>query len=289
MKLARFTAGGTTRLGAVVGEEVADLATVLPTTDPVEAIGREGLTALEALTRRAPRLPLSGVRLEAPVARPPTFLAVGLNYREHAEETGLEEAEVPIFFNKQVTCVTGPFDPVEIPTAAPEQVDYEGELGVVVGTRCRAVPVERAREVVAGYVVVNDVSVRDWQFASPTWTMGKGWDTHGPTGPWLVTGDEIADPHRLRIRTWVDDELRQEASTAQMVHSCWQLIAYVSTAFTLLPGTVIATGTPAGVGFKMEPPRFLRPGSRVRVEIEGIGAVDNPVIAQPPRRGKTEP
>jgi len=188
---------------------------------------------------------------------------------------------VPVFFNKAITCVTGPDDPIVIPAAAPGQVDYEGELGVVIGTRCRAVPAERALEVVAGYVVVDDVSVRDWQFATPTWTMGKGWDTHGPIGPWLTTTDELPDPQGLRVRTWVDGELRQDASTANMIFDCRRLIAYVSTACTLLPGTVIAAGTPAGVGFSMDPPRYLQPGSRVRIEIDGIGAIDNPVIAKP--------
>ncbi len=247
--------------------------------DAGELLAEGRLAELEGLAARAPRLSLDTVRLEAPISRPPSFLAVGLNYREHIDETGLRDAPVPTVFNKQVTCVSGPFDPIEIPTVAPDQVDYEGELGVVIGTRCRAVPAERAQDVVAGYLVVNDVSVRDWQFATPTWTMGKGWDTHGPIGPWLVTADEVDDPHALRIRTWVDSELRQDASTADLIYDCWQLVAYLSTAFTLLPGTIIATGTPAGVGFKMSPPRYLRPGSHVRVEIEGIGAIDNPVVA----------
>jgi 2-keto-4-pentenoate hydratase/2-oxohepta-3-ene-1,7-dioic acid hydratase in catechol pathway len=283
MKLGRFTAEGWTRLGAVVGDEVADLGAVDPAlpTDVGEALAAGSLPAMDRLAARARRRPLGDVRLEAPIRMPPVFLAVGLNYREHADESGLETADVPTIFNKQVTCVTGPYDPIEIPAAAPDQVDYEGELGVVIGTRCRAVPATRAHEVVAGYVVVDDVSVRDWQFATPTWTMGKGWDTHGPTGPWLSTTDEIPDPHALCIRTWVDGELRQDASTAQMIHDCWELIAHVTTAFTLLPGTIIATGTPAGVGFRMDPPRPLRPGSRVRVEIERIGSIDNPVVAQP--------
>jgi 2-keto-4-pentenoate hydratase/2-oxohepta-3-ene-1,7-dioic acid hydratase in catechol pathway len=284
MKLARFTAEGWTRLGAVVGDEVADLGAVEPAlpADVGAALAARSLTAMDRLAARAPRRPLGDVRLEAPIRMPPAYLAVGLNYGEHADESGLQTADVPTIFNKQVTCVTGPFDPIEIPAAAPDHVDYEGELGVVIGTRCRAVPAARAHEVVAGYVVVDDVSVRDWQFATPTWTMGKGWDTHGPIGPWLSTTDEIPDPHALRIRTWVDGGLRQDASTAQMIHDCWELIAYVTTAFTLLPGTIIATGTPAGVGFSMDPPRPLRPGSRVRVEVEGIGAIDNPVVAQPP-------
>lgn len=280
MRLARFTLEGHTRLGAVLGDEVADLSAADPAlpADVGELLAAGRLDDVERTARRAPRRPLDTVHLEAPIRQPPSFLAVGLNYRKHADETGLGTGGAPAVFNKQVTCVTGPSDPIEIPSAAPDQVDYEGELGVVIGRRCRAVPAARAREVVAGYLVVNDVSVRDWQFAAPTWTMGKGWDTHGPTGPWLVTTDEVPDPHALRLRTWVDGGLRQDAGTAEMVRTCWELIAYLSTAFTLLPGTIIATGTPAGVGFTMDPPRYLRPGQRVRVDIEGIGALDNPVV-----------
>jgi len=283
MKIARFTFHGATRLGVVLGDEIADVGAVDPmlATDIGDVLAMGQLRGLENLAARAPRVPLCDVRLEPPIARPPSFLAVGLNYRAHADETGLPTADVPIIFNKQITCVTGPYDPIEIPAAAPEHVDYEGELGVVIGTRCRAVPAARASEVVAGYLVVNDVSVRDWQFATPTWTMGKGWDTHGPIGPWLVTADEVPDPHRLGLRTWVDDELRQDDSTDHMIHDCWQLIAYLTTAFTLLPGTIIATGTPSGVGSSMNPPGWLRAGSRVRVEIEGIGELDNPVVAEP--------
>ena len=224
---------------------------------------------------------LDDVVLEAPISQPPTFLAIGLNYSAHVAESGMKKADVPIVFNKQITCVTGPSDPIEVPTVAPDWVDYEGELGVVIGQRCRSVKAADAADVVAGYLVVNDVSVRDWQRATPTMTMGKSWDTHGPIGPWLVTTDEITDPHDLRIRTWVDDELRQDASTAQMINNCWELIEHISTAFTLLPGTIIATGTPAGVGFVMDPPRCLSPGSTVRIEIESIGTIENPVIAQP--------
>ncbi len=238
---------------------------------------------LESFTADGARFALDSVRLEAPIVQPPEFLAIGLNYADHVTESGMKKPDMPVVFNKQVSCVTGPYDPIEVPTVAPTLVDYEGELGVVIGRRCRNVKVEDAHSVVAGYLVVNDVSVRDWQRASPTMTMGKSWDTHGPIGPWLVTADEVADPHALRIRTWVDDDLRQDAKTAQIITDCWELIAFLSTAFTLLPGTIIATGTPAGVGFAMDPPRCLDPGMRVRIEIEGIGTIDNPVVAQPLR------
>jgi 2-keto-4-pentenoate hydratase/2-oxohepta-3-ene-1,7-dioic acid hydratase in catechol pathway len=284
MNLVRFSAGGAARLGVVVGDEVADVSSVSASLPPdvTDVLAAGVLDTVASLVPRAPRVPLEAVRLEAPTARPPSFLAVGLNYREHIDESGMGEAELPILFNKHVGCVTGPYDPIIIPAAAPDHVDYEGELGVVIGTRCRAVPAARARDVVAGYVVVNDVSVRDWQFATSQWTMGKGWDSHGPIGPWLVTADELADPHGLQLRTTVDGEVRQESTTAHMIHDCWKLIEFVTTAFTLLPGTIIATGTPAGVGYHMDPPKLLHPGSRVRVEIEGIGAIENPVIAEVP-------
>jgi 2-keto-4-pentenoate hydratase/2-oxohepta-3-ene-1,7-dioic acid hydratase in catechol pathway len=282
MKIVRFTHGGTTRLGVAAGDEVADVSgagTRIPA-DVTQLLAAGGVDALDVATRSAPRLPLAEVRLEAPISRPPEFLAIGLNYRDHVTETGRERPAAPIVFNKQSTCVTGPFDPIHIPDAAPDMVDYEGELGLVIGTTCRHVPIERAREVIAGYLVVNDVSVRDWQRATPTMTMGKSWDTHGPIGPWLVTADDIADPHDLRIRTLVNGELRQDGNTGQMIANCWELIAHISTVCTLLPGTIIATGTPAGVGVAMNPPAMLRIGDTVRIEIDGIGAIENPVVAE---------
>jgi len=283
MKVARFTADGQTRLGIVEGDEILDVGTADPSlpTDLTPLIIAGELDRVRAARTGATRFALADVRLEAPIAVPPNFLAIGLNYSAHVDESGMQKPEMPVVFNKQVSCVNGPFDPIEVPTVAPTLVDYEAELGVVIGTRCRNVSAADAPGVVAGYVVVNDVSVRDWQMASQTMTMGKSWDTHGPIGPWLVTTDELTDPHQLRIRTWVDDELRQDASTAQMITNCWELIEFMSTAFTLLPGTIIATGTPSGVGFVMDPPRCLDPGMRVRIEIEGIGTIDNPVVAQP--------
>jgi 2-keto-4-pentenoate hydratase/2-oxohepta-3-ene-1,7-dioic acid hydratase in catechol pathway len=282
VKIARFTHAGSTRLGIVDGDHIVDAGgnDASLATDVGAQLAGGGLDAVAPAAAGARRLPLDEVRLEAPIAMPPTFLAIGLNYRAHVEESGMHKPDVPIVFNKQVTCVTGPFDPIEVPAVAPDWVDYEGELGVVIGRRCRNVPADRAHEVVAGYLIVNDVSVRDWQRATPTMTMGKSWDTHGPIGPWLVTADELTDPHSLAIRTYVDGELRQDGNTKQMINDCWELIAHISTAFTLLPGTVIATGTPEGVGFVMDPPGCLTAGSVVRIEIDGIGAIENPVVAQ---------
>jgi 2-keto-4-pentenoate hydratase/2-oxohepta-3-ene-1,7-dioic acid hydratase in catechol pathway len=192
----------------------------------------------------------------------------------------MKKPEVQLWFNKQSTCVVGPGDPIHIPRVS-SMIDYEGELAFVIGTRCRHVPAQKASDVIAGYTVVNDVSTRDWQFASPTMTMGKSFDTHGPMGPWLVTPDELGDPHRLRLQTWVNGELRQDAKTDDLIFDCYEQVAHLSTAFTLEPGDVVATGTPAGVGMALQPPKFLVPGDTVRIEIEGIGALENPVIAEP--------
>ena len=177
-----------------------------------------------------------------------------------------------------------PNQPIHIPKVS-QKVDYEGELAVVIGKRCRHVPVEKAHQVIGGFTIANDVSVRDWQLRSPTWTLGKSFDTHGPLGPWLVTADEIADPHHLNVKTWVDDELRQQANTAQMLFNCYEMITYLTTVMTLEPGDVIATGTPSGVGVKMNPRGYLRPGQTVTIEIDGLGRLSNPVIAEPDTLG----
>jgi 2-keto-4-pentenoate hydratase/2-oxohepta-3-ene-1,7-dioic acid hydratase in catechol pathway len=160
-------------------------------------------------------------------------------------------------------------------------LDYEGELGVVIGRPCRHVPAARAQEVIAGLTVVNDVTVRDWQLRTPTWTMGKSFDTHCPIGPWIVTPDELPDPHSLDIKTWVNGELRQSSNTKHLIFDCFTLIEHLSTAFTLEPGDLIATGTPSGVGIGMKPPRLLQVGDVVRIAIDGVGEIENRVIEEP--------
>jgi 2-keto-4-pentenoate hydratase/2-oxohepta-3-ene-1,7-dioic acid hydratase in catechol pathway len=285
VKLCTFETAGALRLGVVLDDGVVDLAAAAPEL-PREATAL--LAAGDAALRRAAaaaasareRLPLDALRLAAPILRPPKFLAIGLNYADHVAESGLPTPAFPTVFNKQSTCVTGPRDPVHVPRVS-AALDYEGELGFVVGRRCRHVPRARAREVIAGYLVVNDVSVRDWQLRVPTWTMGKSFDTHGPIGPWLTTADELGDPHGLRLRTWVNGELRQDSNTKQLVFDCYALVEHLSTAFTLEPGDVVATGTPGGVGMAMKPPRLLQAGDVVRVEIEGLGALENPIVAEP--------
>lgn len=279
MRLAVFSHAGSTRLGVVLDDEVADLAAVAPGLPrdllPVLEAGPEAIAALGRAAPRAPRLPLAQVRLQAPIRRPPKFLGIGLNYADHAAETGRQPPSFPVFFNKQSTCVAGPFDAIVRPRVS-TQLDYEGELGFVIGRRCRAVPRARAAEVIAGYLVVNDVSVRDWQTRAPTMTLGKSWDTHGPIGPWLVTADALDDPHGLALRTRVNGELRQDSSTRQMLLDCFAQVELLSTVFTLEPGDIVTTGTPAGVGVATG--RFLAAGDVVRIEIEGIGAIENRVV-----------
>lgn len=275
MKIARFRVDESpARLGAIDGDNVISLAALHLGDDVVAAAMLDPATRAAAL-EDAERLTLGSVILLAPVARPPKFLAIGLNYLDHIEEGGRAIPEYPIFFNKQSTCVNDPFGDVPIPAAAPDAVDYEGELAVVIGTRCRAVGAADAPSVVAGYTIVNDVSVRDWQRRAPTMTLGKSWDGHGPLGPWLVTTDEMPDPHGRRMRTFVNGELRQDTTTDLMVFDCWQQIETLSTVCTLEVGDVLATGTSGGVAAYFDPPKFLKHGDVCVIEIEGIGSLEN--------------
>jgi 2-keto-4-pentenoate hydratase/2-oxohepta-3-ene-1,7-dioic acid hydratase in catechol pathway len=268
-------------LGVVEGDEIADLSGAGVPAEPAAALAEAGRNGLEKLAAAAPRVPLSDVRLRAP-ARPRKYLAIALNYSDHIAEMGMEAPEVPVFFNKQVTCVVGPGAEVHMPKVS-TFLDYEAELAIVIGKRCRHVSVENAHEVIAGYTCANDVSVRDWQGRAQTMTIGKSFDTHGPLGPWLVTPDEVGDPQDLRVRCYVNDDLRQDASTAEMVFDCAQQVSHLSEAFTLEPGDVIATGTPAGVGVGRQPIRdnLLHVGDTVRVEVERVGELVNTVVEEP--------
>jgi 2-keto-4-pentenoate hydratase/2-oxohepta-3-ene-1,7-dioic acid hydratase in catechol pathway len=285
MKLCTFLRDAVPLVGVVTDDGIVDLSESAPEL-PAEmaallAAGEPALRRAAAAASAARlRTPLDAVRLAPPILRPPKFLAVGLNYADHVAEAGLETPKLPTIFNKQSTCVAGPTDPVHMPRVS-SALDYEGELGFVVGRRCRHVPRERAHEVIAGYLVVNDVSVRDWQLRIPTWTMGKSFDTHGPIGPWITTADAVGDPHALRVRTWVNDELRQDSSTKNLIFDCFAIVEHLSTAFTLEPGDLVATGTPGGVGIAMKPPRLLSIGDVVRVEIDGLGTLENRVVAEP--------
>ena len=242
------------------------------------SLGPDGLDrARQAPLGRAARYPIDSVRRHAPVPHPPSILAIGMNYRAHVAEMGREPPEYQYWFNKQRTSIAGPGDPIVLPTVS-TMVDYEGELAMVIGPRCQHIPAARAMDVVAGFTIINDVSARDWQWRTPTFTLGKSFDTHAPCGPWLVTTDELTDPGNLALRTWVNDDLRQDSTTADLIFGCSALIEYLTTAIPLEPGTVIATGTPAGVGAGFDPPRFLADGDVVRIEIEGIGELTNPVV-----------
>ena len=282
MKLARFDRDGVPHLGLVVNEEIIDLTTAglrFGTMLNVIAGGKEALANIKEIGEKAPRIPLANVSLLAPVERPGKYLAIGMNYAKHLEEAdrlGVARSKHQTWFNKQTTCVSGPYDAIE--PGVTEKLDYEVELVAVIGTHAKHVSEGDANKFVFGYMVGNDVSARDWQFHTPTFTMGKSFDTHGPVGPWIVTADEIADPHALDLRAYVNGALRQNNNTSNMIHNLWQQIAYLSTAFTLEPGDLIATGTPEGVGVGMEPPVFLQSSDVVRCEIDGIGAIENKVV-----------
>lgn len=248
---------------------------------PVEADTFESaLTAAEG----GPPAPLSEVEFLAPVDRPGKILGIGVNYAAHAAESvsfiDTKKPEVQKWFNKQVTAVNGPYADVHLPKVS-DQLDYEGELVVVIGKRGRHVPRERAFEIVAGVTVGCDYSVRDWQRASQTMIMGKGFDTHAVFGPAIVSLDEIDDLSALEVRTYVNGEQRQSGHVRDMVHDIPAQIAHLTAAFTLEPGDVIFTGTPAGVGAGFNPPKWLKAGDKVRVEVDGLGYIDNRIVPEP--------
>lgn len=282
MKLITFRDGDTTRIGAVVEDSIVVAANEMPRQmEDFLAAGDAAIEAMQSLIAGSGRRrPLAEATLLAPLQRPQKFFGVSLNYEDHIRETGLERPEYPTVFNKQTSCIIGPGTPIHRPRIS-EKLDYEGELGMVIGKRCRHVPRDKAAGVIGGYLIVNDISVRDWQMRSHTWTLGKSFDTHGPIGPWLVTPDEIGDPHNLDLKTWVNDELRQSTNTCHLIFDCYALVEYLSTVMTLMPGDIIATGTSSGVGVKMKPRGYLKPGDTVTVEIEKIGQISNPVIMEP--------
>ena len=283
MKLIRYRQGGDEALvGAIKKESVVPLAALgFAMMREVIDGGAGALDRIRShLVDAAPEAALAEVELLAPLERPGKYLAIGMNYSKHLEEAdklGVARANHQIWFNKQTTCLSGPFDPID--PGVTEKLDYEVELAVVIGRSAKRVSEADAKQHVFGYTVANDVSARDWQFHSSTFTMGKSFDTHGPIGPCIVTADDVVDPHALSLRTYVNGELRQESTTADMIHKLWAQISYLSTAFTLEPGDLIATGTPEGVGVGMDPPVFLQLGDVVRCEIDGIGTIENRVAA----------
>ncbi|WP_416883613.1 fumarylacetoacetate hydrolase family protein [Marivita sp.] len=277
MKLGRFRTADGINLGKLAGDQIVDLTAAGYGTSMRDLLTRLPEIRDEIAAVDGPTVPLKGATLEAPIADPQKFLALGMNYKEHAD--GARKAGIPVpdsqlWFNKQVSCINGPYHDIDLPKVS-EKLDYEAELAVIIGKRCKHVDPARYREVVAGYAVANDVSVRDWQLRSPTFTLGKSFDTHGPFGPWITTDDEVDDPQALPILAHVNGEVRQDSNTDDMIYSIAEQIAYISTAFTLEPGDVLLTGTPSGVG--IETGVFLKEGDVVRIEIGNLGHIENKV------------
>ena len=291
MKLVTFSSTDQTteRVGLLSNGGIVDLSQVAPDLprDMLALIEghKDSAAALEerfsAYLQHPPHYEHGHFGLHAPIGRPPKIIAIGLNYRAHAEESNMQIPSVPLVFTKQSTSVTGPNDPIYWSQDS-KALDYEGELAIVIGKRCRRVPKDRARDVILGYTVLNDVSVRDWQLRGtpPSFTMGKSWDSHCPIGP-AITVDTNLDPHTLTLTTHVNGELRQSTCTDDLIFDCFELVEFLSTAFTLEPGDIIATGTPSGVGFANKPPKVLAPGDVVTVQIESLGTIENTVAEEP--------
>ena len=281
------------RIGAINNDTVIDFSSSDLPKDMINFIklGSTGLDiANDVIENQKNAYAIGDVILKAPIDKPNKILAVGLNYKKHIDEAKelkdhhsndvqLQD-QFPNIFNKQNSSVNDPFGDVHRPNAS-DWLDYEGELGFIIGKECRHVSYENANDCIYGYTVVNDFSIRDWQFRGPphTMTMGKSWDTHCPFGPYIVTSDEIDDPHNLTLKTFVNDEERQNTNTNLMIYDCYTLIEYLTTAFTLEPGDLIPTGTPEGSAVTTQ--NWLKPGDKVKVEIEGLGYIENNIIQEP--------
>ena len=282
MKLATFNTGENTapRVGVVDGNRIVDLASCGFEGSMIELL-KQGLDidAIASKMTGGDALPLSDVSLLAPVPDPGKVLAIGLNYGDHIAESGMDAPAHQVWFNKQHNCITGPYSDINLP-AVSTMLDYEAELCLVIGKRCKHVPRDRAHEVIAGYFCGNDVSVRDWQLRVQTFQIGKSFDTHGPIGPYLVTPDEVGDPHNLDIRCTVNGEERQKSNTKHLIFDCYDAIEHLTQAFTLDVGDILFMGTPSGVGVAMKPPVWLQVGDKVRVEIEKLGYIENTVVPE---------
>lgn len=285
MRLVQYSLQGEIRLGVVIADRVVDVrkaadsagldTEAFTSTLALLQAGDGALAFVRKLNDESNAVPLVSVRLECPVASR-KIVAVGLNYKDHAIEAGLKIPTAPLCFAKFTSSLSGPFDPIQLP-AEDSQVDFEGELGVIIGRKTRRVGENDAMGHVAGYVVFNDVSARKWQFDDGQWTRGKSCDTFAPNGPFLVTADEIPEPGALRITTRLNGEIMQDSNTNQLIFTIPKLVSYFSHSFTLEPGDLIATGTPAGVGFSRKPPVYLNEGDVVEVEIERVGRISNRV------------
>jgi 2-keto-4-pentenoate hydratase/2-oxohepta-3-ene-1,7-dioic acid hydratase in catechol pathway len=278
MKLCTFTQAGKTRTGIIVGETVVE--TGVPGT-MIDLIREwDGLKpGLEAKAATATGIPLAEVKLEAPVPRPGKIFAIGLNYADHIAESGLGTPERQVWFTKAQTSVNAPYDPIRIArgTMTP---DYEAELVAIVGNGGKHIAATDAPAAIFGYTVGNDVTERMWQHAVPQWSLGKSFDTHAPMGPWIVTADELGDPHTLGIRCFVNGEERQNSNTRHLVYNVWQQVEHLSVGMTLEPGDCLFTGTPGGIGAARDPRLFLKAGDVVRTEIDGIGHIEGTMVSE---------
>jgi len=281
MKLVTFVMGQASRLGALRGDQVIDLAATSEGRLPGDMLAflQQGEPAMALARKLADAAPaaasLAQVRLLAPIPNPSKVMAIGRNYMDHCREQGVEPPDRPVIFTKFTTAIIGPGEAIRWDPVLTSKVDYEVELAVVIGRRARRVSAAEALEYVAGYTICNDVSARNLQFGDKQWVRGKSLDTFCPMGPYLVTRDEVADPQNLNIRCTVNDRVMQDSNTLEMIFDVRYLIEFASRAFTLLPGDVIATGTPDGVGVFRDPPVFLQDGDVVTLEIEGLGQLTN--------------
>ena len=280
MRLLRYGNQGQEKPGILDSQgRVRDLSGVVPDISG-DVLGRSGLAGLAKLDPDTLPLVSGSARIGAPIGVVPKFFGIGLNYRDHAEETGMPIPEVPIVFAKASSCVSGPYDPVLVPKGF-ERMDYEVELGVVIGTKARSIAEADALSYVAGYTICNDVSERSLQVGGPgEWIKAKSYDSFGPLGPWLVTSDEIPDPQKLSLTLDLNGQRMQTGSTSTMIFTVAQLVSYISKYMTLVPGDVITTGTPPGVGMARKPRVFLKPGDELKLTVSGLGEQHYNVVAE---------
>jgi len=281
MKLVSFSTGdGIVRPGAL--RDHSDLVVDLTATGCLDALGAIGAGVTEV--PREPGVyfghPVDKVKLHAPLPNPPRVFAIGLNYRDHARESGMEIPKVPVVFFKLSSSVIGPGEPIVLPRNS-TQPDYEAEFAFVIGRGGYRIPASAWRDHVYGYTIVNDVSARDIQFATSQWNLSKSFPTFCPLGPAIVTANEIEDPHKLDISLTIGGEILQHSNTSELVFRIPELIEYISSITPLLPGDIVSTGTPPGVGLGRNPKRWLKPGETVTITIEGLGSLSNPVVAEP--------
>ncbi|NOX50185.1 MAG: fumarylacetoacetate hydrolase family protein [Gammaproteobacteria bacterium] len=282
MKLATYktSQSSSPALGVVQQNDIVDLQSCGLAGDMTQLL-QAGIdvSAIEARLPEGRTIALADVQLQAPIMNPGKVLAIGLNYADHIAESGMDAPKHQVWFNKQHNCINSPYGDINLPVVS-TKLDYEAELCLVISKTCKHVPKHRAHEVIGGYFCGNDVSVRDWQLRAQTFQIGKSFDTHGPIGPYLVTPDEVGDPHNLDIRCLVNGEERQHSNTKNLIFNCFDAVAHLSQAFTLDVGDVLFMGTPSGVGMAMKPPSFLAEGDVVRVEIEKLGAIENKVVLE---------